>query len=137
MSIPQGSIPLTGTIYVTDEKDTFATHVDCLGKGGYRSVLMLTDRDKITTARRKIGMLVYVRENNKMYLLKDGISNDNWVEFSGGGQSNLIVSSLEPSNPESSIVWLDPINNTLKYRNSDNNEWIDLISDLIIDGGEI
>ncbi len=38
----------------------YPTHLDNLGKGGYRSVANIAERDAISTDRRKAGMLVYV-----------------------------------------------------------------------------
>jgi len=58
--------------------------------GGFRVVDTLTDRDNITTLRRKWGMLCYVLEDNTTYQLLDQgngdlSNNTNWVTYSGGG----------------------------------------------------
>lgn len=53
-------------------------------RGGFYSVDKLTERDSIPEQRRKIGMLCYVKEDEKYYKL----NNDNtWEEakFGGGG----------------------------------------------------
>lgn len=73
---------------------TFSTHLDVYGNGGYRSV---ADQDErlgvtglLTQLRRKLGMAVYQRDNQKLYILTSNpnsltTSNSNWTEFSGGG----------------------------------------------------
>ena len=80
-----GSVPLTGKVAPTDTTDTFATHVDIYGEGGYMTVANTTERDAITTERRKQGMAVFVNSTNEMYILQDGVTNADWVLFSGGG----------------------------------------------------
>ncbi len=83
-SIP-GSVPLSGKVAPTDTTDTFATHVDIFGEGGYMTVADQAERDAITTERRKQGMAVFVNDTNEMYILQDGVTNADWVLFSGGG----------------------------------------------------
>ena len=80
-----GSVPLTGKVAPTDDTDTFATHVDIYGEGGYMTVANTTERDAITSERRKQGMAVFVNDTNEMYILQDGVTNADWVLFSGGG----------------------------------------------------
>ena len=75
-----GSIPVTGTITTTDTKDGYATHIDALGKGGYRVVDTLVARDAISLDRRTEGMLVYVLEDFEMYQLISGTDNANWMQ---------------------------------------------------------
>ena len=84
-----GSVPLTGKVAPTDTLDTFATHMDIYGEGGYMTVADLTERDAISTERRKQGMAAYVNSENKLYVLKNGINNLDWVEFAGGVSLNL------------------------------------------------
>lgn len=83
-----GSVPLTGKVAPTDDTDTFATHVDIYGEGGYMTVANTAERDAITSERRKQGMAVFVNDTNEMYILQDGVTNADWVLFSGGGGSN-------------------------------------------------
>jgi len=85
-----GSVPLTGKVAPTDDTDTFATHVDIYGEGGYMTVANTTERDAITSERRKQGMAVFVNDTNEMYILQDGVTNADWVLFSGGG-GNLAI----------------------------------------------
>ncbi len=62
-------VPFGGYISTVGTAD-YPTHLDNLGKGGYRSVLDKAERDLITTERRKPGMLVYVTSLDLMYILK-------------------------------------------------------------------
>ena len=60
-------------------------------------VLDLFERDNIPMSIRKQGMLCYVKENNKTYQLKKGITNDCWEEF--GSQSGILtVQNIEDRN---------------------------------------
>jgi hypothetical protein len=76
-----GSVPITGFIAPTDDTDIFASHDDKYGRGGYRSVATLSDRDLITDDRRREGMLVFVLSEGKVYSLIGGITNAHWVDF--------------------------------------------------------
>ncbi len=71
-------------IVPSDSSDTYSTHEDVYGKGGFRSVVDLTERDLISTQRRKEGMLVFVSSEQKTYQLKGGILNSNWELFETG-----------------------------------------------------
>jgi hypothetical protein len=79
MSAYKGTVVLTGMISPTDTIDTYPTHEDSLGKGGYYTVELLVDRDTIPQERQKIGMLCYVREDNETYILE---SINNWKLYS-------------------------------------------------------
>lgn len=76
--------------FTTD--DEFPTHYSEYGKGGWREVSTIAERDSITSQRRKIGMAVYVSETDRVYILKNGTSNEYWVPMnnSGGGSSTFI-----------------------------------------------
>lgn len=65
--------------------DTYPTHYDSLGSGGYMTVADTNGRNAIPADRRKQNMLVGVADIDKLYWLKDGLSNSNWVEVAGGG----------------------------------------------------
>lgn len=80
MNILQG-IKLSGCIVPTASTDSYSTHDERYGRGSYRSVMSLRERDSITIDRRVEGMLVNVIENDKVYKLVGGISNTNWREF--------------------------------------------------------
>jgi hypothetical protein len=79
MQIPGTNI--ASRIAPFDTADTFATHDSQWGRDGYRSVADLTERDAISDARRKEGMLVYVITTDTTYQLYGGITNSNWRTY--------------------------------------------------------
>lgn len=82
-------VKVIGSVEPNDLSDKYPTHNELYGKGGFRSVNDLTERDGITPARRSIGMLVYCLADDKFYQLKGGILNANWIETSfGAGTGN-------------------------------------------------
>ena len=65
--------------------DTYATHSDEYGKGGYRAVQSIEDRDAISFERRSLGMEVRVMDNGIVYYLEsfsgdefDGVTEQVW-----------------------------------------------------------
>jgi hypothetical protein len=62
-----------------DTTDTHASHEARYGKGGYRSVADVTERDAIPQLRREAGMLVCVLTDNKVWRLGDNLTT--WTEF--------------------------------------------------------
>lgn len=97
---------ISDKIVPNDTNDTFATHDEMYGMGGWRSVENITERDLITIDRRKEGMIVNVLDIDKQFQLKGGINNSNWstivIQTSGnytstlGGLSDVILSDLHP-----------------------------------------
>lgn len=81
MALITGAVNITGTIAPTDTDDIYATHDSLYGKGGYREVADLLERNSITLARRSDGMLVYVKSEDRIYKLENGLENTNWIEF--------------------------------------------------------
>lgn len=73
----KGTNVASGIVPFTTE-DNFPTHYSKYGKGGWREVNTIAERDDIPEARRSVGMIVYVVDNNIAYILKGGITNDNW-----------------------------------------------------------
>ena len=85
---------LTGTIisspiYPSNTGQTFATLDSDYGKGGYRSVKTIAERDAITYSRRKVGMEVRVTEGEGkgLYVLTSfkgsaikGVTSQEWEE---------------------------------------------------------
>lgn len=98
MALISGAVNITGTIAPTDTNDIYATHDSRYGKGGYREVADLLERNAITLARRSDGMLVYVRSEDKIYKLENGLENTNWVDF------NLSSSQVEYDNTNSVLT---------------------------------
>jgi hypothetical protein len=88
---------LSGTIVASrivpsDSLDAYATHDADYGRGGYRSVADITERDAIPDPRRKVGMKVWVNSESKEYQLIADITNGSWVEVTGGSGSSTIAS---------------------------------------------
>jgi len=50
-------------------------------KGGMHSVANLLERNTIPIERRCIGLFCYVASLDRIYYLKDDITNDHWLEF--------------------------------------------------------
>lgn len=74
----QGTIVGAPIVPGDSDQDVFPTHIDWLGKGGWRPVATTAVRDAITAERRSVGMRVYVIEENKTYKLAGGLTNANW-----------------------------------------------------------
>jgi hypothetical protein len=80
-----GGVQVTGFISPTDSSDTYAVIDPIYGVDGLRSVTGTTERNNITTERRREGMLVYVQSDGKYYKLLPSPwsgTNSDWVEFS-------------------------------------------------------
>lgn len=86
-----GTVPLAGPIGTIGTDDTYPTHLSIRGKGGLMSVADITARNAIPTARRQELMLVGVVSDQKVYQLKGGTTNSDWIEFSSG--NSLIFNS--------------------------------------------
>tara|TARA_R100001440_G_scaffold7617_1_gene14923 strand:- start:566 stop:1567 length:1002 start_codon:yes stop_codon:yes gene_type:complete len=99
-----GSIPITGKVAPTDTTDTFATHVDVFGEGGYMTVADQAEREAITTERRKQGMAVFQNDTNEMYILQDGVANSNWTLFSGGSGTPDMQDVFDNSTPDITAI---------------------------------
>ena len=60
--------------------DDYPTHLAQYGKGGYRTVSCIAERNAIPELRREEGMLVWVVSEGKLYQLRNGY----WVLFGNG-----------------------------------------------------
>lgn len=78
------NVPSTIVPFTTD--DTYPTHLAEYGKGSYRSVRTISDRNAIPQARREVGMLVYVIAEDITYMLTD---DNEWREYIGKGGSTV------------------------------------------------
>ena len=95
-------VKVVGNLTTNGTADTYPTHLDVLGYGGYRVVTDITERNAIPTQRRKYGMLVYVQSDDNLYVLRDvALGNTNWTNLSAqitptslGQLSNLSVSGV-------------------------------------------
>jgi hypothetical protein len=135
----QGTVPVGGSFAPTDPADSFGTHNDKWGIGGYRIVKNLEDRalipvnesgllnldDPLASGRKKLGMMVYVSDEAKFYVLTidtatwDGYTEEekvtaladdtNFVEFSGGGGSGILYGTTTYDEIETYTVTVDGI----------------------------
>lgn len=87
-----GSVPVSGFVAPTSETDIYPSHDSTYGKGGWREVADVLERDAITAERRTEGMAVYVKDTDTVYILKDGIENTDWVIFTSGSSSSNSIS---------------------------------------------
>ena len=119
------AIKITGTFAPSGE---FSLIEDIHLLGGFRIVDTESDRDSIPALRRKWGMLVYVRDSETTYILKnnngDLTDNANWEIYTPGGN---ITSSVDDITIESTTGYKDfsKIENTI-YDLIKNN-WFDQI----------
>lgn len=60
------------------DQDTYATHDAKYGKGGFRSVQTVTERDAIPNERKDIGMVVHISSTNINYIWT-GIDWKEWL----------------------------------------------------------
>lgn len=88
-------VNVAGMVVPFDDQDIYPTHGDQYGKGGFRPVASLIERDAIAALRRREGMWVKVLSNGGVYELIGGIENQHWrpVVLGGGGanQPPLVV----------------------------------------------
>ena len=80
-------VQVGGVIVPTSDIDTYPTHDDKYGAGGYRSVANATERNAIPADRRKRGMLVRDNDTGKLYTYtgNDGTATQSWEETSTRG----------------------------------------------------
>lgn len=133
----KNSIKISAPITPYDTDDTYGTHFDEYGIGGFRSVIDENARNEITDDRRKEGMIVYCINEQTIWQLVGGISNLNWKVFKPSSSiNNLIFGVKEPYAPIAETIWLNPITSELKYRDPTNTNWVLLNDKIIVDGGE-
>lgn len=81
MSVVKGT-NIASTIVPFTTEDNYATHDSLYGKGGYREVLTLKERDRIPKERLRVGCIVYVEDERQEYrYLADG----SWGTVDGSG----------------------------------------------------
>ena len=91
MGVIKGGVIVTGFIAPTDDTDVYATHDSVYGKGGFREVSTIAERDAITINRRREGMLVAV-SGDTIYQLYGGIQNTNWAPLKTGSTGGTATS---------------------------------------------
>jgi hypothetical protein len=71
-----------------DTTDAHASHEARYGRGGYRSVADIAERDAIPTLRREAGMLVWVVDIQKAWRMNDNLTT--WTEVTAINEPQLI-----------------------------------------------
>jgi hypothetical protein len=71
-----------------DTTDTHASHEALYGKGGYRSVADVAERDAIPALRREAGMLVWVIDTQKAWGLNANLTT--WTEVTAINEPQLL-----------------------------------------------
>lgn len=103
----EGGVPIAGFVAPTDDSDTYAVTDERFQRGGYRSVDTNADMQNIPEDRRSLGMLVFVRDEKKVYRLEE----NGFVIPPGGGEGGDSVftyeSPTEPTDPELNELWLN------------------------------
>ena len=66
MAVIPGSIRATGFFAPSDSTDTYAVTDSIYGRGSWREAANTTERDAITTDRRREGMAVYVGRRRQL-----------------------------------------------------------------------
>ena len=74
-------VKVSNFIVPMSARDTYPTNLDIFGRGGIHSVDTILNRDVITTERRSEGMLSFTKNNESMYALLGGITNDKWFKL--------------------------------------------------------
>ena len=133
------TLKISAPISPYSPNDTYPTHLSIYGKGGIKSVSTLFDRDLIPEERREEGMLCYVASNNKIYVLRGGISNEDWVNLASlvevDGAGSIAVGPIAPEDPTAGTVWFNSDDGNIYTRDPENTRWVQYVPPLV-DGGE-
>lgn len=81
MAVIPGSVLVTGFVAPSDSTDVYPSHDAKYGKDGYRSVADHTERDNISTDRRRWGMVVFTQNDEKRWQLGSDLTT--WTDISG------------------------------------------------------
>ncbi len=88
-------VKVLGKIEPNGPTDTYPTHVDSLGKGGFVAVKTWQERNSIPLLRRKAGMMVSIKSAtvDSLYRLGVGLTNADWLPYVASvdvsGKANL------------------------------------------------
>lgn len=95
MADDKGIIIASNIIPMTSTEDTVirphATHLAKYGKGGWREVATIAERDAITEPRREAGMAVYVTSEKSVYILNEDLTT--WTLLEQGKVDDVQVKS--------------------------------------------
>lgn len=90
---------IASTILPFTTEDKYASHDSKYGKGGWREVATVAERDEISVDRRTSGMAVYVTSEAKLYILNDDLTT--WTAFK---QESLSAGDGIEITPDNKIV---------------------------------
>lgn len=100
---------VTGPIVPSDTADTYPTHYDAYGSGGYRSVADELAKEAIPTARRTPGMMVHVRSSGAIYILSSNLTDWAATSISTNDVSSQILDRARKVGTRADIANLTPI----------------------------
>lgn len=75
------TVTVSNVIAPSSTADTYPVTDPTYGLGGLRTVADITARNAIPAQRRQQGMIVYVTDVSKYYILLNGILDANWAEL--------------------------------------------------------
>jgi hypothetical protein len=107
--VPQGGLPLGSAITTSNIDAAYGTHFSYLGVGGYVEVPNLDfrnaipisstiDADGYSSGRRRLGMMVYVMDEDQIYQLRPKKSDG----------SIVTIEEFNNASDAQKLVWLDP-----------------------------
>jgi hypothetical protein len=84
-----------GLLTPVDIRDSYAIFDPKYQIGGFRDVETISDRNAISEERRRAGMFCYVRSENILFILGDGLTNSDWELFDVSGNLSGSISFEE------------------------------------------
>lgn len=107
-----GVTGISAMVDTIDDQDVFPTSEPKRQLGGWAEVADITERNAITTNRRRIGMKRYVISEGITYKLEGGITNSDWKVCAIDFELVTTFSQISNStNIRMVIVLLDETNN--------------------------
>lgn len=88
-------VNISSCIVPCTDEDNYPTHDSIYGKGGWREVRTIEERNAIPMERRKLGMAVYVTQLSKLYILKYALNDACWYEFNSIDVSDIINAAID------------------------------------------
>jgi hypothetical protein len=102
-SAPMGTMYIDSDVRWTKFSTTWLRESIGGGGGNWRSVADTTARDAIPTDQRVLGLEVWVYGGQRLYQLRDGITNSNWVEIQPT-EGSLYVDATTGSDTNQGLV---------------------------------
>ncbi len=100
MSDIPGAVKVTGFIGPTDDTDIYPTIDPLYGIDGLRSVANNTERDAISTLRRRHGMEVFTRDSGKKWRLAADLTTWNEILLTVGPGTINTIAKFTPNTTE-------------------------------------